>query len=223
MGRRGEQEQVPHCPAETVKVAGWGDTASERFCEFVALRLVDASAFNRSAQFVRLVEDREIVRRHVRIPQRLEHPLTYQGVDGHDHEVARRSPERIARPCVRPGNDAELQAEQGAKLPLPIADEPGGGDDEHPPDASAQQHFANVEAGHDGLARSCVVRQQEAEGVLPQHSLVDRYALVRERVDARGLAGESGVELVAVREAQSLGNRRDSFRIPGEVEGRCGH
>ena len=34
---------------------------------------------------------------------------------------------------------------------------------------------------------------------------------------------EGGVELVAVCEAQSLRNRRNSFRIPGEVEGRCSH
>ena len=218
--RRGEQEQVPHRPTETAEAAGRGGAAGKRFREFVAPRQVDASALGGGAQLVRLVEDREIVGRHARIAQRFEHPLTDHGVDRHDHEVARRSPKRVAGPSVRSGDDAELQAEQGAKLPLPIADQTGWRDDKHPPESPARQHLAHIEAGHDGLARSRVVRQQEAEGVLSQHSLVDRNALVGERIDARGLACEGGVELVPVGEAQGLRSRGDSFRIPGEVERR---
>ena len=101
--RRGEQEQVPHRPTETAVAPGRGGAAGKRFRKLVAPRLVDASALGGGAQLVRLVEDREIVGRHVRIAQRVEHPLAGQGVDRHDHEVACGSHQRIAHPHVRSG------------------------------------------------------------------------------------------------------------------------
>ena len=220
--RRGEQEQVPHRPSETAEAAGRGGAAGERFRELVAVRLADAAALERRAQLVRLVEDRDIVGRHVRFPKRLEHPLAGQCVDGHDHEVARGAPERVGHARVSSGEDAKPQAEQGTKLPLPVADESGRRDDEDPPDAPAQQHFANPEPGHDGLPGSRVVRQQETQRVLSQHSLVDRDALVREWIDSRRLACKCGIELVSVGETQSFRDGGDGFRASGEVERRRG-
>ena len=169
-------------------------------------------------QLVRLVEDDEVVGGPAGIPQRTERLPAGQGVQRHDDEVASGSPERIAGPRIRPGDDAELQAEQGAKLPLPVPHEAGGRDHEHPPDAPAREHLAHVEAGHDGLAGPGVVGQQEAQRVLPEHALVDRDALVGEGVDARRLAGEGGVELMPVGEPQGFRDGGKRGRISGEVE-----
>ncbi len=72
-----------------------------------------------------------------------------------------------------------------------------------------------------GLAGHCVVGEQEAERVLPEHALVDRDALVRQRVDdareetlrgnnrvvARMLRGSRGSAMVAITTI-SVGNRQ---------------
>ena len=222
MGRRREQEHVTSFPPEPAEAAVRGRAAGEGFRELVTVRLADAAAFERRAQLVRLVEDRNVVRRHPRVPKRLEHPLAHQCVDRHDHEVARRAQERIGRASVGSGEDAKLQAEQGTELPLPVADESRRRDDEDPTDASAQQHFANVEPGHDGLPGPCVVRQQETQRVLIQHSLVDGDSLMGKRMDAGRLACECGIELVSVGETQSFRYRGDGFRAAREVERRRG-
>ena len=111
-----------------------------------------------------------------------------------------------------------MQAEQGAELPLPVPDEAGGRDHEHPPDAPAREHLAHVEAGHDGLAGSGVVGQEEAQRILPEHALVNCDALVGKGVDARRLAGEGGIELVPVGEPQGFRDGGKRGRVSGEVE-----
>ena len=135
--------------------------------------------------------------------------------------TGRRSGEGVcAVPCIRSRHDAALQPEEGAQLALPVADETGRRDDQHPADAAAEQHLPHVEAGHDGLAGAGVVGEQEAQRVLLQHPFVDRDALVGERIDPGGLACEGGVELVPVGQPMRLRHEQDGRRVPGEVEGR---
>ena len=113
----------------------------------------------------------------------------------------------------RAGRDAKPQPEQRPQLALPVADEPGRRHDEHAADSAAGQHLADVEAGHDRLAGSGVVRQQEPQGLLRDHPLVDRDALVGQGVDARDLGGEGRIELVAV--GQAHGRRPPLIWRPG--------
>ena len=70
------------------------------------------------------------------------------------------------------------EPKQRAHLPLPVADQTRGRDDDHAADESPGQHLADVEPRHDGLAGPGVVGQQEAQGRLPQHVLVHSDALM---------------------------------------------
>ena len=110
-------------------------------------------------------------------------------------------------------DDAEGQTEEGAHLPLPVADQAGRGHDEHAAQKSAGQHLAHVQTGHDGLAGAGVVGQQESQGGLLEHPLIHGDALMRERVDQRRLGGEGGVEEMAAGEAMGLGDGRDRLGI----------
>ena len=49
------------------------------------------------------------------------------------------------------------EPKQRAHLPLPVADQTRGRDDEHAADESPGQHLADVEPRHDGLAGPGVV------------------------------------------------------------------
>ena len=125
---------------------------------------------------------------------------------------------RVAGAGVGAGDDAEPEPEECAQLPLPVADETGGRHDDHPSDPPPRQHLAHDEAGHDRLAGPRVVGEQEAQRVLREHALVDRDALVRQRVDAGGLAGERRVALMTVGQMQGLGDGQDGIGAAGEVE-----
>ena len=167
-----------------------------------------------------LVEHHQVVRGDLGAAEGRERALGREGVEGDDDPVAARPGEGVrAAPRVRPGHDAALQPEEGAELALPVADETGRRDDQHPADAAAEQHLPHVEAGHDGLAGAGVVGEQEAQRLLLQHPLIDRDALVGERVDPGGLAREGGVELVPVGQPVRLRHEEDRRRVPGEVEG----
>ena len=81
-------------------------------------------------------------------------------------------------------------------------------------------NLAHVQAGHDRLAGAGVVGQQEAQRSLPQHLLVDGDALVRQRVDQRGLGGECGIDQMPVGQPVRLHHRRRAVRFGAEVQPR---
>ena len=196
--------------------------AGQRLGEAVAAGPGDPGPGARGGQLVGLVEHHQVVRGDLGGAEGRERALGREGVEGDDDLIAARPGEgvRAAPPCVRPGHDAALQPEEGAELALPVADEAGRRDDQHPADAAAEQHLPHVEAGHDGLAGAGVVGEQEAQRILLQHPLIDRDALVGERIDPGGLAREGGVELVPVGQPVRLRHEQDRRRVPGEVEGR---
>ena len=130
---------------------------------------------------------------------------------------ALRAEEGIAGAGVPTAYDVERQAKQGTHLPLPVSDQAGGRHDEHAPEEPAGQHFPDVQAGHDRLACPRVVGQQKSQGGLLEHLLVHGDALMRERVDQRRFRCEGGIEQMAVGQAMRLGDRRDRFRIGGEI------
>ena len=137
--------------------------SGQRLGKLVPARLGDTVLGPRRAQLVRLVEHHQVIGRDVRIAECPEHPLGHQGIQGYDDPVAIRTGERVcAISTIRSGDDAALQPEQGAKLPLPIAHEPRRRDDQHPANPAPEQHLAHVEPGHDGLAGAGVVGKQKA-------------------------------------------------------------
>ena len=132
---------------------------------------------------MRLVEDDKVVGFGLGSSEMVEHTLAGQSIQAHNHEVAFRARERITGPRIYPADDTELQAKEAPHFPFPVPDQPGRRHDEHSPDETPGQHLSNIETGHDGLASPSVVGQQEAEGRLFEHALIDGNALVRERID----------------------------------------
>ena len=125
----------------------------------VAPGFVDALLGDVDAELVRFVENDQIVGFNFRFRQGSEQVAGAQGVEGDDHPVALRPGERVSSASVRSLNNAALQAKQRPQLTFPIADQPGGRDNQHSADAAAGEHFANVEARHDGFARPGVIRK----------------------------------------------------------------
>ena len=62
-----------------------------------------------------------------------------------------------------------------------------------------EQHLPDVQAGHDRLAGAGIVGEQEADGQLRQHVVVDGDPLVRQRVDLRDLGREGRAGQMAER------------------------
>ena len=202
-----------------------GRQPGQRLGEAVAIRLVDGQVLSLvGGQLVRLVEDHQVVRRHSRrrLAQPSERALSHERVDADDHPVALRSRERIAGARVRAPHDTERQREQHPHLSFPVADQAGRRHDQYPPDESAGQHLAQIEAGHDGLACPGVVGEQEPERRQVEHPFIDRDSLMRQRIDQRDLCREGGVEQVAVREPRRLGHGDDHGGPGGEIERRRG-
>ena len=191
--------------------------------KLVPVRFGDTVLGPRRAQLVRLVEHHQVIGRDARIAECPEHPLGHQGIQGYDDPVAIRAGERVcAISTIRSGDDAALQPEKGAKLPLPITHEPRRRDDQHPANPAPEQHLAHVQPGHDGLAGTRVVGKQEAQRLLRQHSLVDRNSLVWKRVDPGGLARERRIELVPVRQTVGFRDQQHGRGISGEIQWNVG-
>ena len=105
------------------------------------------------------IENNQIVGFNVFIRQGGEQVARAQGVEGDDYPVTLRPGKRVTSAGVSSLNDAALQAKQRSQLSFPVAHQPGGRDNQHSADAAAGEHFANVEARHDGFARPGVIRK----------------------------------------------------------------
>ena len=198
-----------------------GRGAGQRLGQPVAVGLAHAEVgFAPGRQLVRLVEDDQVVGGGGRIGEPAERALAGQGVDAGDDQVAAGRQERVAGAGIGAAGDAERQPEQGPHLPLPVADQPRRRHDQHAADQPPRQHLAHVQAGHDRLAGAGVVGQQEAQGRLPQHLLVDGDALVRQRVDQRGLGGERGIDQMPIGQPVRLRHRGHRARFGAEVQPR---
>ena len=118
-----------------------------------------------------------------------------------------------------PGKDAELQAKFLKQFVAPLLHQAAGSDDENAAGVGPHEQFADVEAGHDGLARARVVGQHEAQGLARQHGFVDRGDLVRERVHVRGVDGHHGVEEKGEVDALGLDGELEGFAVAVEGPG----
>ncbi len=170
------------------------------------------SGWRSAAELVALVEDAEVVGLDGGFLEPGEGAVAGERVDADDDQVAARPRERVARLGIGADDDAEVEPEQGPQLALPVADEPGGRDDQDPSQEAPGEHLADVEPGHDGLAGPGLIAQEKAEAGLGQHVVVDRDPLVGQRVDHRDFGREGGVEKMGVCRAARLRRRRGRFR-----------
>ena len=108
------------------------------------------------------------------------------------------------------------------QLVLPLLDQAAGADDEAALEVAAGDQLLDEEAGHDGLARAGVVREQEAQRLARQHRLVDRGDLVRQRLDQRGVDREHRVEQVRQADAVRLGDQAEERPVAVEAPGTTG-
>ena len=215
--RGGEQQQMVGCPRQRPRLIQAAD-AGQGLGQAVAIGLADAQVVAAvGRQLVGLVEDHQVVGHDAWLLQAGEHLRARQRVDADDDAVAAVADERVGVLGIGPGDDAELQAEERREFALPVADQAGGRNDQHPLDQAAGLALADVEARHDGLAGPGIVGQQEPQRGLLQHVLVDRDPLVRQRIDLRDLGGEGRVEHVAETQPLALGKDADHIRRSGEV------
>ena len=134
------------CAASRSGAADGGPTSSgrsspvrpdsrKRLGKLVPMGLVDPTAIAGCAEFVGLVEDHEVVGKRPGIGERCESRRAPDRVQRHYGQVASRSCEWISRARVRAGHDAELEPEEGSKLPLPVAHQAGGRDHQYATDS----------------------------------------------------------------------------------------
>ena len=99
-------------------------------------------------------------------------------------------------------DDAGSRARTAFAVRAPSCRPARGRDDQDPSHKATREHLANVEPGHDGLARPRLVGQEKAEARLRQHVVVDGDPLVGQRIDQRDFGRKGGIEEMA--EGQSL-------------------
>ncbi len=117
------------------------------------------------------------------------------------------------------GEDAELQPEFLEQLVPPLLDEAAGRDDQDAAGVRPHDQFADVEAGHDRLARAGIVGQDEAQRLARQHRLVDGGDLVRQRVHVRGVDRHHRVEQESEVDALGLDGKLEVLAVAVERPG----
>ena len=195
-----------------------GPGAGQGLAQPVAIGLADVEVrLAVGRQLVRLVENRQVVGRGSWLLQVGKGALAGQSIHADDDQVAVKIGEGVGVPAIAAGDHPKREVEQRAQLAFPVADQAGRRHDQHAADQAAGEHLAEIEAGHDRLARAGVVGQQETQAGLGKHVLVDRQALVGQRIDARDLGGKGRVGEEAVGQAMGLGDRAHHLRVGGEV------
>ena len=93
-------------------------------------------------------------------------------------------------------SDVEVEVEFLGQLILPLLNDAARRDDQATLHIATNHQLLDQEPGHDGLTRSRVVREQEAERLGRQHVTVNGGDLVRQRLDLGGVDRQVGVEQV---------------------------
>ena len=100
-------------------------------------------------------------------------------------------------------DDLELLAELVGHFPLPLEGQVRRGDDQRPLDQPSGLEFLEGQPRHDGLPGAGIIGQQEADARQTEEVAVDRFQLVRQRIDAGD--GEREVGVVFVGQPQPMG------------------
>ena len=114
-------------------------------------------------------------------------------------------------------DDLELLAELVRQFALPLERQVGRRDDQRAADQAAGLQFLEQQPGHDRLAGAGVVGQQEADARQLHEVVVDRFELVRQRIDAGD--GEREVRVVFVGQAEAMGLDAEAEQAGVAVEG----
>ncbi len=188
---------------------------AENFAELVLLRLLHLVTEEVGGESVGLVD-------HDEIPVGVTEPFDdvvapSDLVDPCDEEVALgEDVAGVGRIEQVAGEHVEAQPELFGQLLFPLADETSGGDDEASLYIAADHELLDVETGHDRLAGARIVGQEEAQRLSRQHHAVDRFDLVRERVDLTRGERQVGVKEVGQVDAPGLGGQAE--KVPVAVE-----
>src|SRR5262245_50447140 len=84
--------------------------------------------------------------------------------------LPRVGPVRISQ--IQPSDDVEALTESVVKLTLPLESEVGGRDNQASLDEAPELELSKQQPGHDCLARSSVISEQEADTRKGQHEVV---------------------------------------------------
>ena len=199
---RGHEQQVP------------GDQA-ERLAEFVALGALEFVAVVVRRHAVRLVNDHQVPVGLVQLlakllrSRQLVHPGDQQRMLDEYVRVQRGFDHRA-------GEQFEPQAELLKQFLLPLLHQAPGGDHQAPGQVTAQHQLLDVEPGHDRLAGSRVVGEQEAQRRARQHLPVDGLDLVRQRPQVARCHGQHRIEQRGVPDPQRLRRQPPRLRIAVE-------
>ena len=101
-------------------------------------------------------------------------------------------------------DDEELLVELLLEFALPLEGEVGRGHDQDALAHAPELELLDEQPGHDRLAGPGVVGQEEADAGELQQVVVDRFELMRQRIDAGDGQAEIGIELVGDAEGVSL-------------------
>jgi hypothetical protein len=106
--------------------------------------------------------------------------------------------------------------EAAIQLVLPLLGETARADNEASLQIVARDHLLHQEAGHDGLARTGVVRQQESQRLARQHFLVDRRDLVGSGSTSE-VDGKHRIEEMRQPDAVSFGDEPKQLAVSVET------
>ena len=114
-------------------------------------------------------------------------------------------------------DDLEVLAELVLQLALPLEGEVRRRDDQRALDQAAGLQLLEEQAGHDRLAGAGVVGEEEADARQLEEVVVDRFELVRQRIDAGDREREVRVVLVGEPEPVGLDAEAEQGRVAIEA------
>ncbi len=192
----------------------------EQLAEAVALGVFDLVAEEGGRELVGLVADHQVPTAVRGLELLLEVLVARELVESGDDQVGFEEPVTGARRFeLVVGEDLEGQVEAPGQLVLPLLGEAAGADDQAALEIPAGDQLLDQESGHDGLASTGVVRQQEAQWLARQHRLVDGGDLVRQGLDHGRVDREHRVEQVRQADAVGLGDQAEERPVAVEAPG----
>ena len=199
-----KSSSLPECGVAVIS-SRWRVMLAEQLTELEALGLLQLAAEVVRTHPVRLVDDDQVplglleLRLELLVAGQLVHPGDQQRVGLEDVEVDVGVDELV-------GQQVEPQPELEEQLVLPLLHQAAGRDDQALLHVVAQKQLFDVEAGHDRLAGTGVVGEQEAQRGAGQQLAVHRADLVRQRPHVAGRHGEHRVEQAGQGDALGLGD-----------------
>src|SRR6266571_1421355 len=133
---------------------------------------------------MRLIENREIEPSFLKLLQSLTDRLSRRRIDA-DDEQSTFVGKRIASLEVLTAKNTKVQVEKIPQFTLPVPGQSGRTTNDDTSKSAPVDHFADVKPSHHRLAGSRIVRQQEPKGILWEHVLINRDALMGQRNNPR--------------------------------------